>query len=43
MTLNKKKLVSEPLVEFSPGKDPYIKARKKGPSWFNNIKIFFYQ
>jgi len=30
MTLNKKKLVSEPVVEFSPGKDPYIKARKKG-------------
>jgi ATP-binding cassette subfamily B protein len=30
MTLSKKKLVSEPLVEFSPGKDPYIKARKKG-------------
>ncbi len=32
MTLNKKKLVSEPVVEFSPGKDPYIKARKKGAS-----------
>ena len=32
MTLNKKNLMSAPLVEFSPGKDPYIKARKKGAS-----------
>ncbi|MBY9019983.1 MAG: ABC transporter ATP-binding protein [Candidatus Lokiarchaeota archaeon] len=32
MTLNKKNLISEPLVEFSPGKDSYIKARKKGAS-----------
>ena len=32
MTLNKKNLSSEPLVEFSPGKDPYIKARKRGAS-----------
>ncbi|GAH58153.1 unnamed protein product, partial [marine sediment metagenome] len=28
--LNKKKLDSEPIVEFSPGKDSYINARKKG-------------
>ncbi len=32
MMLNKKKLDSEPVVEFSPGKDSYIKARKKGAS-----------
>ena len=40
MTLNKKKLVSEPLVEFSPGKDPYIKARKKGASRWILAHVF---
>jgi ATP-binding cassette subfamily B protein len=32
MTLNKKNVISEPFVEFSQGKDPYIKARRKGAS-----------
>jgi len=32
MMSNKKKLDFEPVVEFSPGKDSYIKARKKGAS-----------
>ncbi len=40
MTLNKKKLVSEPLMEFSPGKDFYIKARKKGASRWILYHIF---
>jgi len=30
MVLNKKSLTIEPGVEFSPGKDPYVKSRKKG-------------
>lgn len=30
MVFNKKELTAEPVVEFSPGKDPYIKSRKKG-------------
>jgi ATP-binding cassette subfamily B protein len=34
MVFNKKELTAEPVVEFSPGKDPYIKSRKKGAtSW----------
>jgi ATP-binding cassette subfamily B protein len=40
MTLSKKKLVSEPLVEFSPGKDPYIKARKKGATRWILAHVF---
>ena len=40
MTLNKKKLVSEPSVEFSPGKDHYIKARKKGASRWILAHVF---
>ncbi|MBY8980490.1 MAG: hypothetical protein KGD72_08875, partial [Candidatus Lokiarchaeota archaeon] len=40
MTLNKKKLVSEPIVEFSPGKDPYIKARKKGATRWILAHVF---
>ena len=30
MVLDKKSLTIEPMVEFSPGKDPYVKSRKKG-------------
>ncbi|MHA1478082.1 MAG: ABC transporter ATP-binding protein [Promethearchaeota archaeon] len=30
MVLDKKSLTSEPLMEFSPDKDPYVKSRKKG-------------
>ena len=30
MVLDKKSLIAEPVVEFSPGKDPYVKSRKKG-------------
>ena len=30
MTPNKKVLTSEPVVEFSTGKDPFVKSRKKG-------------
>jgi len=30
MALDKKSLTTEPVVEFSPGKDPYVKSRKKG-------------
>jgi len=30
MVLDKKSLTAEPVVEFSPGKDPYVKSRKKG-------------
>ena len=30
MIFNKKELTAEPVVEFSLGKDPYIKSRKKG-------------
>ena len=40
MTLNKKKLVSEPIVEFSAGKDPYIKARKKGATRWILAHVF---
>ena len=40
MTLNKKKLVSEPIVEFSTGKDPYIKARKKGATRWILAHVF---
>ena len=40
MTLNKKKLVSEPIVEFSPGIDPYIKARKKGATRWILAHVF---
>ncbi|MBY8987570.1 MAG: ABC transporter ATP-binding protein [Candidatus Lokiarchaeota archaeon] len=30
MSSKKKLLISDPVVEFSPGKDPYVKSRKKG-------------
>ena len=30
MVLDKKSLTADPVVEFSPGKDPYVKSRKKG-------------
>jgi len=40
MTLNKKKLVSEPIVEFSTGKDPYIKVRKKGATRWILAHVF---
>jgi len=30
MVLDKKSVTIEPMVEFSPGKDPYVKSRKKG-------------
>ncbi len=30
MVLDKKSLTVDPVVEFSPGKDPYVKSRKKG-------------
>ena len=32
MTSKKNKLSSEQVVEFSPGKDPFVKSRKKGPT-----------
>ena len=40
MTPNKKGLISEPVVEFSPGKDPYIKSRKKGATRWILAHIF---
>ena len=32
MTPSTKVLTTDPVVELSPGKDPYIKSRKKGPA-----------
>jgi len=40
MMLKENELVSEPLVEFSPGKDPYIKVRKKGASRWILAHVF---
>jgi len=40
MTLNKKELTSEPIVEFSPGKDPYVKSRKKGATKWILAHVF---
>ena len=40
MTPNKKVLTSDPVVEFSPGKDPYVKSRKKGATRWILAHIF---
>ena len=40
MTPNKKVLTSDPVVEFSPGKDPYVKSRKKGTTRWILAHIF---
>ncbi|GAH41268.1 unnamed protein product, partial [marine sediment metagenome] len=40
MTLSKKVLTSDPVVEFSPGKDPYVKSRKKGATRWILAHIF---
>jgi len=40
MTPSKKVLTSDPVVEFSPGKDPYVKSRKKGATRWILAHIF---
>jgi len=40
MTPNKTVLTSDPVVEFSPGKDPYVKSRKKGTTRWILAHIF---
>ncbi len=40
MTPNKKVLTSEPVVEFSSGKDPYVKSRKKGATKWILAHVF---
>ena len=38
--LNKKELTVEPMVEFSSGKDPYVKSRKKGATRWILAHVF---
>ncbi len=40
MVFNKKELTAEPMVEFSSGKDPYVKSRKKGPTRWILVHVF---
>jgi len=40
MVFNKKELTAEPVVEFSSGKDPYVKSRKKGATRWILAHIF---
>ncbi len=40
MVFNKKELTAEPVVEFSSGKDPYVKSRKKGPTRWILAHVF---
>ena len=37
---NKKELTAEPVVEFSSGKDPYVKSRKKGSTRWILAHVF---
>jgi len=40
MVFNKKELTAEPVVEFSSGKDPYVKSRKKGSTRWILAHVF---
>jgi len=40
MVFNKKELIAEPVVEFSSGKDPYVKSRKKGATRWILAHVF---
>jgi len=40
MVFNKKVLTAEPVVEFSSGKDPYVKSRKKGSTRWILAHVF---
>jgi len=40
MVLNKKELTAEPVVEFSSGKDPFVKSRKKGATRWILAHVF---
>jgi len=40
MVFNKKELTAEPVVEFSSGKDPYVKSRKKGATRWILAHVF---
>jgi len=40
MVFSKKELTVEPVVEFSPGKDPYVKSREKGATRWILAHVF---
>ena len=40
MVFSKKELTAEPVVEFSSGKDPYVKSRKKGSTRWILAHVF---